>query len=71
MAADPALRETFEAKIAADPAFADSPWARLDFFYRRSPYWDDRINVYPVARLIRPLTADDGATRMPSGQQEE
>ncbi|HEY3176404.1 MAG TPA: M14 family metallopeptidase [Candidatus Polarisedimenticolia bacterium] len=44
---DPALRAQFE-KALADPAFAGSPYRRLDFFFRRSPWWDDRIGLYPV-----------------------
>jgi murein tripeptide amidase MpaA len=47
LAKDPALRAEFE-KALADSAFAASPARRLDFFYRRSPWWDDRIGLYPV-----------------------
>jgi hypothetical protein len=51
MAGDPALRAEFEARLEADPAFAGSPAARLDFFFRRSPWWDPRQGLYPVGRL--------------------
>lgn len=47
---DPALRAEFEAKLADDPAFAGSPRARLDWFFRRSPFYDERHLLYPVAR---------------------
>ena len=52
LAADPALQAEFEQKLAADPNFAQSPAERLNFFYRRSPYWDTAKDVYPVARLM-------------------
>jgi len=52
---DPALREEFETKIHGDRNFAASPRARLHFFYERSPYWDAAMNVYPVARAIKPI----------------
>lgn len=52
MAKDPALREEFEKKLATDSSFAASPYARLQFFYHRSPYWDPLMNVYPVGRII-------------------
>lgn len=52
LAADPALRTQFEQKLAANPNFAASPGERLDFFYRRSPYWDAAKDVYPIARLM-------------------
>jgi hypothetical protein len=50
LAADPALSAEFEAKLAADPKFAADPEARLDFFYRRTPYFDERYLLYPVLR---------------------
>ena len=50
LAADPALRAAFEARLQ-DPAFAGSPRARLDFFYQRHPAWDERYNVVPVLRV--------------------
>jgi murein tripeptide amidase MpaA len=48
---DPKLRAEFESRLRADTAFANSPSARLHFFYERSPYWDEQVNRYPVARL--------------------
>jgi hypothetical protein len=51
LADDPELKREFEEKLRTDEDFAKSPRARLDFFYRRSPYWDEKLNAYPVARL--------------------
>jgi len=51
MAKDPALRLEFEQQLATDPAFASSPDERLQFFYRRSPYWDPQKDLYPVGRI--------------------
>ncbi|MBN9465402.1 MAG: M14 family metallopeptidase [Brevundimonas sp.] len=50
LAADPALKAAFEAKLAAEPAFAADPQARLAWFYERTPFYDDRYLLYPVAR---------------------
>ncbi len=50
MATDPALKAEFEAKLAADPAFAANGDARLGWFYERTPFYDDRYRLYPVAR---------------------
>ena len=33
------------------PARAASPSARLEFFYRRHPSWDERFGLYPVLRV--------------------
>jgi hypothetical protein len=52
MAGDPQLRQEFQQQLAADPDFAASPSARLRFFYKRSPYWDPQMNLYPVGRII-------------------
>jgi hypothetical protein len=51
LAKDPALAAEFTRKLAQDAAFAADPQARLDFFYHRSPSWDERLNLYPVYRL--------------------
>ena len=52
--ADPALRAECRRRLAAEPAFAADPAARLDFFYRRHPAWDERYGLYPVLRLDQP-----------------
>jgi hypothetical protein len=57
LASDPKLREEFEKKLASDPTFAASPRERLQFFYKRSPYWDRQMNLYPVGRITAPLSA--------------
>jgi hypothetical protein len=50
LAKDPALAKEFAAKLDSDPDFAANPEKRLDFFYRRHPSWDDRVNRYPIMR---------------------
>jgi hypothetical protein len=50
LVADPAAKAEFERRLREDPAFAASPDARLEFFYRRHPSWDERYNLYPVYR---------------------
>jgi hypothetical protein len=55
LAADEELRLEFEHALASDPAFAASPSERLRFFYKRSPYWDPQMNLYPVGRITKAL----------------
>jgi hypothetical protein len=45
---DPKLKIEFEARVAADEKFARSPTARLQWFYQRSKFYDDRYLLYPV-----------------------
>src|SRR6266850_4456139 len=51
MAKDAKLKEEFQNKLATDKEFAGSSFARLNFFFQRSPWWDQRLGLYPVGRL--------------------
>ena len=51
MLRDPAVKAAFERRLREDTAFAQSPAARLEFFYRRHPSWDERYQLYPVLRV--------------------
>jgi Zinc carboxypeptidase len=52
LAHDPQIAAEFKKRLAEDPKFAGSPEERLDFFYRRSPAWDERLGLYPVYRVV-------------------
>jgi murein tripeptide amidase MpaA len=54
LAKDANLKKEFEEKLK-DPNFAKNPRARLTFFYERSPYFDKRIALYPVGRIVARL----------------
>ena len=51
--ADPELRSEFEARVESDSAFAANPNERLQWFYKRTPYYDNRYRLYPVGRSLR------------------
>jgi hypothetical protein len=55
MSADPEIKREFEELLSSDPDFAASPADRLRFFYKRSPYWDPQMNLYPVGRVLTEL----------------
>ncbi|MET0389653.1 MAG: M14 family metallopeptidase [Polyangiales bacterium] len=48
---DPALKREFTRKLESEPAFAQSPSARLDFFYQKHASWDEAFNLYPVYQV--------------------
>ncbi len=50
--ADPALAAEFEQKLLADKEFAADPRARLQWFYERTPFFDQRYRLYPIARSV-------------------
>jgi Zinc carboxypeptidase len=54
LAKDPALKAAWDEKLK-DPAFAGDPRARSQFFYSRTPFWDETVGLIPVYRLDAPL----------------
>jgi hypothetical protein len=48
---NPDLKKEFNEKLSSDEKFRNNPYARLNFFYERSPYFDEKLNVYPVMRV--------------------
>jgi len=48
----PGLRSEFEQKKEFDKEFAKNPNAVLNWFFSKSPYWDNRKDVYPVGKIL-------------------
>lgn len=63
---NPKLKAEFETKLGADPKFAADPNARLQWFYQRSPFYDERYLLYPVGIEGRTVDGDQFQT---SGNQ--
>lgn len=51
LAEDPELKKEFEQKITNNPDFTNNFWAILNWFYSKTPYWDQKKNVYPVGKI--------------------
>jgi hypothetical protein len=51
LATQPQIAAEFQERLTKDPQFAKDPQARLNFFYRLHPSWDERLNLYPVMRV--------------------
>ena len=49
---DSSLRTEFYKKLDEDESFRNNSGERLDFFYKRSPFYDKVENVYPIMRII-------------------
>ncbi|NWF85346.1 MAG: M14 family metallopeptidase [Bryobacteraceae bacterium] len=49
---DPALKAEFEKALAANPDLAKAPRARLEWLYRRSPYYESGKDAYPVVKAM-------------------
>ena len=48
---NPALADELAAKKAADPEFAADPRAIRYWFYEQTPFYDQRVGIYPVGAL--------------------
>ena len=46
------VRGEFEKRLKDEEGFAASPLRRLQFFYERSPFYDNRYLLYPVGREL-------------------
>ncbi|HUS31246.1 MAG TPA: hypothetical protein VMZ53_22200, partial [Kofleriaceae bacterium] len=62
LAKDPSLKAAFDAALA-DPDFAKSPEKRREFFYKRHPAWDERMNLLPIYRVDMPMTVTGSSAR--------
>jgi hypothetical protein len=52
LAENPALRAEFEKALRDDPKLAASREQRLDWFYRRTPFFDERWRLHPIGREV-------------------
>lgn len=51
LAQDPSLRIGLDKALEEDPSMKDNPGAILNWFYERTPYYDQKHNLYPIGRL--------------------
>ncbi len=58
LAEDPVLKAEFEKKKTEDPVFAKNPNAILNWFYSKTPYWDNRKDIYPIGKIFDRKTRD-------------
>jgi hypothetical protein len=54
MLEDPQLKTEYEQQVKSDSAFAANAQERLQWFYRRTPFFDDQFQLYPVGIEVAP-----------------
>ena len=54
--ANPSVKQKLEERKATDSAFAKSAGAQLSFIYQQSPYYEASHNLYPVYRIVSPVS---------------
>ena len=53
LAEDAKLKAEFEQKLKSDSTLAKNPQEKLQWLYRRTPFFDGEWNLYPVAREVK------------------
>ncbi|MEM7052003.1 MAG: M14 family metallopeptidase [Acidobacteriota bacterium] len=51
MLADDAIAAEWQRALDEDPDLAGNAWARWQWWYRRTPYWDARFGVLPIVAV--------------------
>jgi hypothetical protein len=51
IARDPTLDNEFRAWKEQNPQYANDSWSQLNWFYRRTPWFDQKLNRYPVCKI--------------------
>lgn len=49
---DAQIRQEFEELKQNSPELLKNQWALVNWFYSKTPYWDQKKNIYPVGRIF-------------------
>ena len=52
IAKDPQLKVEFENAVKQYPQYLNNQWAKVFWFFERTPYWDQQKDVYPIGKII-------------------
>ncbi len=52
LATTPGMRDEFNRWLDDHPEMKENQWGQLEWFYRRSPWWDKQKDVYPVGKVV-------------------
>lgn len=55
---DPELKKSFDLKCTSDTFFKQNQREIYNWFYAQTPYWDQKLNVYPIIRIPEQTTID-------------
>jgi len=48
---NPSLKDEYEQVLKDNPQIYNNQWAKLFWFYERTPYWDQLKNIYPIGKI--------------------
>jgi len=55
---DPQLKADFDLKYNNDSTFRNNQYEIYNWFYSKTPYWDQKLNIYPIVRIPEQITLD-------------
>ena len=55
---DPKLKAEFESKYNSDSSFRQNQYEIYNWFYSKTPYWDQKLNIYPIIRVPEQITLE-------------
>lgn len=56
LAENPDLKKELEQKMQTEEGFRQSPQRILNWFYSKTPYWDQRLAIYPIGKIYESNT---------------
>ncbi|MGE0090074.1 MAG: M14 family metallopeptidase [Bacteroidales bacterium] len=48
---NPKLKTEFDKAVAENPQFYNNQYSKLFWFFERTPYWDQQLNLYPICKI--------------------
>jgi len=51
---EPELLEEYKQAVKNHPEIYNNQWAKVFWFFERTPYWDQQKDVYPVGKIYNP-----------------
>ena len=52
IAKDPQLKVEFENAVKQYPQYLNNQWAKVFWFFERTPYWDQQKDLYPIGKIV-------------------
>lgn len=49
---NPELKNEYEKAVADNPEIYNNQYAKLFWFFARTPYWDQQLNLYPIGKIF-------------------
>ncbi|OFX26305.1 MAG: hypothetical protein A2041_03280 [Bacteroidetes bacterium GWA2_31_9b] len=52
IAKNPDLKIEYDKAVAENPEYYNNQYTKLFWFFERTPYWDQQLNLYPIGKIF-------------------